>query len=90
MPGRRDPGPSVKDKAQYEALRREGASKEKSARIANASARSGRASVGRRGGRAGSYEDMSKHDLYERAKRIGIDGRSAMSKSELINSLRNR
>ena len=32
----RDPGPSVKNDEQYEALRDQGASKEKAARIANA------------------------------------------------------
>jgi len=37
---RRDPGPSVKDKEMYEALRDDGASKEKAARIANAAANS--------------------------------------------------
>lgn len=86
---RRDPGPSVKDKEQYEALRRQGESKEKSARIANASAAASRSEVGRRGGSAGSYEDMSKDDLYQRAKRIGIQGRSSMSKADLIQALRN-
>ncbi len=89
MPGGRQPGPSVKDKGQYEALRRKGESKEKAARIANASAGQGRRSVGRRGGRSGSYDDMSKEQLYERAKRVGISGRSQMSKSELVRSLRN-
>lgn len=86
---RRSPGPSVKDKETYEAVRRQGASKEKAARIANAAANSGRASVGRRGGRSGSYDDMTKDQLYERAKKVGISGRSSMSKSQLINSLRN-
>ena len=46
----RDPGPSVKDPEQYEALREEGMSKEKAARISNASANEGRSSVGRKGG----------------------------------------
>lgn len=88
MPGR-SPGPSVKDDRTYEALRREGASKEKAARIANSAANSGRSAVGRRGGKAGSYEDMTKQQLYERAKKVGIEGRSSMSKPELIKSLRN-
>ena len=87
MPAR-SPGPSVKDDRTYEALRREGASKEKAARIANAAAKSGRSTVGRRGGKSGPYEDMSKQQLYDRAKKVGIEGRSSMSKSELINSLR--
>lgn len=79
-------GSSVKDDEQYEALRREGASKEKAARIANAGSRS---STGRKGGKAGSYEDRSKDDLYQKAKEVGIEGRSDMSKDELINALRN-
>lgn len=70
-------------------MRRQGASKEKAARIANAAANSGRSSVGRRGGRSSSYEDMTKKELYDRAKKVGIEGRSTMSKPELISSLRN-
>ena len=89
MPEGRKPGRSVKDPELYEELRDEGASKEKSARIANAAAGSGRKAVGRRGGKAGSYDDMSKGELYDRAKRVGIEGRSSMSKSQLISALRN-
>jgi len=89
MPGRRTPGPSVKDDKTYEKLRDEGASKEKAARIANAAANSSRSSVGRKGGKAGSYEDWTKEHLLQRAREIGIDGRSSMSKSELIDALRN-
>jgi hypothetical protein len=73
----------------YEALRDEGNSKEKSARIANAAANSSRSSVGKRGGKSDSYDDWSKKDLYDQAKQVGIDGRSSMSKGELINALRN-
>ena len=82
------PRGSIKDKEQYRALRREGASKEKAARIANASARESRSAVGRRGGHAGDYEDLSKQQLYDRARQVGIDGRSMMSKAELIDALR--
>ena len=82
-------GPSVKDDKQYEALRREGASKEKAARIANASSNSSRSEVGRRGGKGGDYEDRTKSELYDKAKQVGIEGRSNMSKSELIDALRN-
>jgi len=57
---RRDPGPSVKDKTMYESLRDDGASKEKAARIANAAAKSSRSEVGRRGGKAGDYDEWSK------------------------------
>jgi hypothetical protein len=89
MPGGRKPGPSVKDTKVYEKVRGQGASKEKAARIANAAAGSGRISVGKRGGKAGSYDDMTKSELYDRAKKVGIDGRSSMSKSQLIGALRN-
>lgn len=83
MPGR-DHGPTVKDDERYEALRREGASKEKAARIANTDA----SAAGERGGSSPPYEEWTKDDLYDRAKEIGIDGRSSMSKSELIEALR--
>ena len=82
----KDHGSSVKDDERYEALRREGASKEKAARIANAGSRS---SVGRKGGEAGAYEDRSKDDLMKKAREVGIEGRSKMSKGQLIDALRN-
>ncbi|HYP23051.1 MAG TPA: Rho termination factor N-terminal domain-containing protein [Actinomycetota bacterium] len=82
-------GPTVKNDRQYEALRKDGASKEKAARIANASANEGKSKVGRRGGKSGSYEDWSKKDLYEKAKEVGIEGRSSMDKKELMSALRN-
>ncbi len=85
----KDHGPSVKDDEQYEALRDEGMSKEKAARTANESAGSSRSEVGRRGGTAEDYEDRTKDELYERAREVGIDGRSKMSKDELIDALRN-
>ena len=77
-------GPQIKDDKRYEALRRQGASKEKAARIANTPSRE----AGRRGGRSSAYEDWSKDDLYRRAKEIGIEGRSGMTKGELIDALR--
>ena len=89
MPGRREPGPSVKDDEQYEALRDDGMSKEKAARIANASASEGRSTVGRRGGEAENYEDRTKDELLERARELDIEGRSSMTKAELIDALRN-
>lgn len=87
-PTKKDPGPSVKDKELYEKLRDEGNSKEKSARIANAAAAEGRSSVGHRGGEAENYEDRSKQELLDRARELDIEGRSSMSKSELIDALR--
>ena len=88
MPGARTPGPSVKDPDQYEALRRQGDSKEKAARIANASARRGRSAVAAKGGRASRYEDMTKPELLERARVVGLSGRSSMTKGQLISALR--
>jgi hypothetical protein len=89
MPGRENPGSSVKDPEQYEALRDEGMSKQKAARISNASAAEGRSTVGERGGHAEPYEDRTKNELLDRAREIGIEGRSKMSKDELIDALRN-
>lgn len=82
-------GPSVKDGEMYERLRDEGNSKEKSARIANAAANSSRKRVGKKGGKAGSYEDWSARELREKARDVGIAGRSTMRKAELIDALRN-
>jgi hypothetical protein len=85
----RDPGPSVKDKKLYERLRDEGSSKKKAARIANTAAKSSRKTIGKRGGSSGSYDDWSKADLYKRAREVGIEGRSSMSKGQLVKALRN-
>ena len=85
----KDHGPQIKDDEQYEALREDGMSKEKAARIANASDNSSRSEVGRRGGKAEDYEDRTKDELYQRAEEVGIEGRSDMSKDQLVNALRN-
>jgi hypothetical protein len=89
MPGKRTPGPSVKDKELYEKLRDEGNSKQKSARIANAAANTSRKSVGRKGGHSPAYEDWTKQELVKRARELDIDGRSSMNKGELIKAIRN-
>jgi hypothetical protein len=88
VPGSKKPGPSIKDDELYEKLRDQGESKEKSARIANASANSSRHSIGRKGGKAPSYEDWSKTDLQRRARELGIEGRSSMTKADLVHALR--
>jgi hypothetical protein len=82
------PRAQIKDEKTYQKLRDQGESKEKSARIANASAGSSRSKVGRKGGKSGSYDDWSKQDLIQRAREIGIKGRSKMTKAELIKALR--
>lgn len=82
------PNPSIKDEKLYETLRDDGNSKEKSARIANAAAAQGREKVGAKGGHSGSYDDWTKQDLAKRARELDIEGRSSMSKDELIDALR--
>lgn len=77
------PKPKIKNEEQYEALREKGYSKEKSARIANTP------NAGKKGGRAEKYEERTKKDLYKKAKEVGIEGRSKMSKEKLIHALRN-
>lgn len=88
MPRSRTPGPSVKNDKLYEALRDEGNSKQKSARIANAAAARGASAVGRKGGKASPYEDWTKADLVKRARELDVSGRSTMTKAELIKAIR--
>ncbi|MCD9577524.1 DUF7218 family protein [Flavobacterium soyae] len=76
------PDSRIKNEAQYEALVKKGYSKEKSARIANTP------DAGEKGGRARPYEEWTKEELYEQAKKVGISGRSYMNKRSLIKSLR--
>ena len=81
MPGK-DQGPEIKKPEMYESLRDEGMSKEKAARISNAKAE------GSLEARGTDLEDRTKEDLYDEAKEIGIEGRSDMSKKELIDAIR--
>ena len=83
------PNASIKDEKVYKEVRKSGASKEKAARIANAAARDGRKAVAKRGGKAGDYEDQTKEQLLQQARKVGIEGRSKMNKSQLIKALRN-
>jgi hypothetical protein len=49
------------------------------------------AKAARRGGKAGhGLHERSRSQLYERAKQLGIPGRSKMGKGELIKALRGR
>jgi hypothetical protein len=78
----------IKDEELYTELRKQGNSKEKSARISNAAAASSRSAVGKRGGKSPSYAEWSKADLVARARELGISGRSAMTKAQLVTALR--
>lgn len=80
----------LKDPELYEELRDDGASKEKAARISNATGgtKKGRSEVGRRGGKAGDYEDWTVGELKKRAKELGITGYSGKRKAEIIKMLR--
>ena len=83
MPEKKTTG-RIKNPDQYEALREQGMSKEKAARIAN----SGReASV--KGGKSPKYEKWTKKELTDKAKEVGIENYSVMNKQELIYALRN-
>ncbi len=78
----KDHGPSIKNDKLYEDLRKQGESKEKAARIANAKA------AGTLDARGTKLEDRTKDDLYEEAQKIGIEGRSTMTKAELVKTIR--
>ena len=78
----KDHGSQIKDDKTYEALRDDGMSKEKAARIANARA------AGTLDHDSTDLEDRSKEELYDEARDIGIDGRSKMDKDELIDAIR--
>lgn len=85
--GRKD-NSRIKDEEVYEALREEGNSKEKSARIANAAHNRGREDVGEKGGHSEKYEKWTVDELQDKAREIGIKGRSDMNKDKLIDALR--
>ncbi len=88
MPG--DRNNSLKNPKMYEELRGDGASKEKAARISNAAAKRGKSAVARKGGESGSYDDWTVAELRKRAKELGLSGYSGRTKSQLIDSLRDR
>ena len=83
------PNPSIKDEDTYQELRDQGYSKEKSAGIANAQAND-KQKPSKKGGKNPPYEDWTKDELYDKAQEIGVEGRSDMTKDDLIAALRAR
>lgn len=79
---------SLKDIEMYEALRDDGASKEKAARISNAAARRGRKTIARKGGKSESYDEWTVEELRRRAKELGLSKYSHLRKAELVEALR--
>lgn len=78
----KDHGTQIKDDGLYEELRKQGNSKEKAARIANARANGSLDHTSTR------LEDRSKADLMKEAREIGIAGRSTMDKAALVKAIR--
>lgn len=87
MPAKKNP--SLKKPDMYEDLRKDGASKEKAARISNAAANEGKSKIGERGGESGSYDDWKVPELKKRAKELGLKNYSDKNKKALIKALRN-
>ena len=73
---------SIKNEDTYQALRDDGASKQKAAAIANAQANDSVNHDSR------PYEERTVDELHGLASERDIDGRSKMNKSELIKALR--
>lgn len=83
----RDHGSSIKNDETYEALREKGYGKPKAAAIANAQSNDDM-KPSKKGGKASPYEDWRKEELLERARQLAIEGRSNMTKDDLIDALR--
>lgn len=78
----KDHGAQIKDDKLYEDLRKQGNSKEKAARIANAKA------AGTLKHDSTPMENRTVADLRKEAAKIGIPGRSTMKKAELMTAIR--
>ncbi len=95
---------STKDERKYEKIkksaRERGASKDRAEEIAartvnrdrreEGRTKSGRETTSGTGNPNRSLEDRSKEELYNRAKELDIEGRSEMSKKELVKAIRGR
>ncbi len=79
------PNVQVKNENQYQTLLEIGYSKEKAARIANMDDAEG----SEKAGNAKPYEEWTREELYQQARKVGVEGRSYMNKRNLIKSLRN-
>ena len=85
----------VKESAQ-ERGKKEGRAEEIAARTVNKQRReegrtkSGRKTTSGTGNPTHSLEDRSKQELYNRAKQLDIEGRSKMSKSDLVRAIRKK
>ena len=91
-----------KDERQYEHVkessRDRGASPERSKEIAARTVNKQRRNEGRTpskrssgtGNPNRSLDDRTRDELYNRAKQLGIEGRSRMSKQDLVNAIRSR
>ncbi len=91
-----------KDERQYEHIRDSerdrGRSEDRAEEIAARTVNKHRREEGRTenasskgtGNPSGALEDRTRRELYNRAKELNIDGRSGMSKSQLIRAIRQR
>ena len=78
----KDHGPQIKDDKLYEDLLKQGNSRQKAARIANAHA------AGTLQHNSVHLEDRTVRELRAEAAKIGIAGRSKMKKAELEQAIR--
>lgn len=95
---------SAKDERKYEKIRKgqieDGRSEERAEEIAartvnrdrreEGRTRSGLKSTMGTGNPNTSLEERTRRELYNRAKQLDIDGRSAMTKAELVRAIRRR
>lgn len=72
----------IKNKEHYETLIHKVLSNEKYGQTSNSSNEE-------ENGRTKPYEEWTKEELYQQARKVGVEGRSYMNKRNLIKSLRN-